>query len=433
MMIGGSSVMTVAHVLPAPAVAPNRSVAAAVIGNAMEWYDFAVYGFFASIIGKLFFPTSEPSLSVIAALGVFAVGFLMRPIGGIVFGYIGDRYGRTFSLFLSIGAMAFGTLAMGLLPTYETAGMLAPVLMITCRIVQGLAVGGEYATSIVVLVESAPVHRRGFRGSLACLGATAGNLLGSATGAFLFHNLDENQIADWGWRIPFVMGVGVALAGIYLRRKFTAEDCAAPNSTRRFFRIVLSQWPAVLRVAGINIVAAIGFYMIFVYLVQYMVEFSHVGEAKALTINSMNMAVLMFIIPAAGHSSDLVGRKAMMLTALSLLILCSLPLFELLQSGDELLVFTAQLGFTVILGCYLGTIPAVLAEQFPTEVRCTGSATSYNFVHGVFGGTTPMACVLMISASGNNLLPALYLSIAAAIALATVCLLRETAFRELRA
>jgi Sugar (and other) transporter len=139
MMIGGSSIMTVTHALPAPAVAPNRSVAAAVIGNAMEWYDFAVYGFFASIIGKLFFPASEPSLSVIAALGVFAVGFLMRPIGGIFFGYIGDRYGRTFSLFLSIGAMALGTLAMGLLPTYETAGVLAPVLMITCRIVQGLA------------------------------------------------------------------------------------------------------------------------------------------------------------------------------------------------------------------------------------------------------------------------------------------------------
>src|SRR5918994_1839578 len=226
MMIGGSSIMTVAHVLPAPAVAPNRSVVAAVIGNAMEWYDFAVYGFFASIIGKLFFPTSEPSLSVIAALGVFAVGFLMRPIGGIVFGYIGDRYGRTFSLFLSIGAMAAGTLAMGLLPTYETAGMLAPILMITCRIVQGLAVGGEYATSIIVLVESAPVRRRGFRGSLACLGATAGNLLGSATGAFLFHNLDENQIAEWGWRIPFLMGVAVAIAGIYLRRKFTAEEHA---------------------------------------------------------------------------------------------------------------------------------------------------------------------------------------------------------------
>jgi MFS transporter, MHS family, proline/betaine transporter len=145
------------------------------------------------------------------------------------------------------------------------------------------------------------------------------------------------------------------------------------------------------------------------------------------------MAVLMFIIPAAGHSSDLVGRKTMMLTALSLLIVCSLPLFELLQSGDELLVFTAQLGFTVILGCYLGTIPAVLAEQFPAEVRCTGSATSYNFVHGVFGGTTPMACVLMISASGNNLLPALYLSIAAAVAMATVCVVRETAFSELRA
>jgi len=181
----------------------------------------------------------------------------LRPIGGVVFGYIGDRHGRRFSLFLSIGAMALGTLAIGLLPTYETAGMLAPILMIACRIVQGLAVGGEYATSIIALVESAPFRRRGFRRSLACLGAAAGNLLGSATGAFLFYMFDENQIEEWGWRIPFLIGVAVALAGIYLRRNFMAEERAASKSAGRFFRIVLGQWPAALRVAGVNIVAAI--------------------------------------------------------------------------------------------------------------------------------------------------------------------------------
>jgi MHS family proline/betaine transporter-like MFS transporter len=433
MMIGGSSIMSVTHVLSAPTLAPNRSVAAAIIGNAMEWYDFAVYGFFASVIGKLFFPASEPSLSLIAALGVFAVGFLMRPIGGVVFGYIGDRHGRTFSLFLSIGAMALGTLAIGVLPTYETAGMLAPILMIACRIVQGLAVGGEYATSIIVLVESAPFRRRGFRGSLACLGAAAGNLLGSATGAFLFYMFDENQIEEWGWRIPFLIGVAVALAGIYLRRNFMAEERAESKSAGRFFRIVLGQWPAALRVAGINIVAAIGFYMIFVYLVQYMVEFSHLGEAAALKINSMNMAVLLLVIPAAGHVSDIIGRKAMMQIALSLLILCALPLFKLLQSGGPMWVFTAQLGFTLILGCYFGTIPAVLVEQFPTAVRCTGSATSYNVVHGLFGGTTPMICVLMVSVTGSNILPALYLICAAALGLVTVFLVRETAFGDLGA
>ncbi|MGH6874883.1 MAG: MFS transporter, partial [Aestuariivirgaceae bacterium] len=289
--------MSVTHALSAPALAPNRSVAAAVIGNAMEWYDFAVYGFFASVIGKLFFPASEPSLSLIAALGVFAVGFLMRPIGGIVFGYVGDRYGRTVSLFLSIGAMAVGTLAIGLLPTYETAGMLAPILIITCRIVQGLAVGGEYATSIVVLVESAPLRRRGFRGSLACLGAGAGNLLGSATGAFLFSILDKDQVDTWGWRIPFLIGVVVALAGIYLRRNFATEHSPGPKSSGTFLQTVLAQWPAALRVAGINTVAAIGFYMIFVYLIQYMMEFGHIDQAKALNINSMNMAVLLLVIP----------------------------------------------------------------------------------------------------------------------------------------
>jgi MHS family proline/betaine transporter-like MFS transporter len=244
--------------------------------------------------------------------------------------------------------------------------------------------------------------------------------------------LDEDQIEEWGWRIPFLVGVAVALAGIYLRRNFTGEDRAAPQGPGRFFQIVLGQWPVALKVAGINIVAAIGFYMIFVYLVQHMVEFSHLGEAAALKINSMNMAVLLFVIPAAGYFSDIIGRKAMMQIALSLLLLCALPLFKLLQTGDATLVFAAQLGFTLILGCYFGTIPAVLVEQFPAAVRCTGSATSYNVVHGLFGGTTPMVCVLMISAAGNNLLPAFYLVVAAAVAFITVCLVRETAFGELR-
>jgi MFS transporter, MHS family, proline/betaine transporter len=424
--------MSQSYVLAVPASVSYRTIAASIIGNILEWFDFAVYGFFAAVIGRLFFPATEPSLSLIAAFGVFAVGFLMRPLGGAVFGYIGDRHGRSLALFLSIGTMAVGTLFLGLLPTYETAGILAPILMIFCRILQGLAVGGEYACSIVVLVETAPAHLRGFRGSLAPFGATAGSMLGSAAGALLFYALSEQEVAEWGWRLPFISGVVVAFAGIYLRWNFVPNHESPPKDGLPFISALMRQKKEILIVIGLNLAAAVGFYMIFIYLPQYMQGVAHIGPSDAFHINTFNMAITLLVMPLSAYLSDRIGRKPVMYLALALMIVVTWPMFTLLHSLDKIDLLLAQLGLTLALGIYLGVVPVILVEQFSAAIRCTAAATSFNLVVGVFGGTTPMLCVYLISQTGNDMTPALYLIFAAAVALLTGLSTRETAFRPLK-
>jgi MHS family proline/betaine transporter-like MFS transporter len=424
--------MSISYAAVLPSSVSRRTIAASVIGNVVEWFDFAVYGFLAAVIGKLFFPAIDSSASLIAALGVFAAGFLMRPLGGVVFGYVGDRFGRGIALYLSIGLMAVSTLGIGLLPTYETGGVFAPILMVACRMVQGLAVGGEYACSIVVLVETAPPRSRAFRGSWACFSATAGNMLGSAVGAILFTTLSEDQIAAWGWRLPFLSGVLVALVGVYLRRNFTMPHGAPAVGGFRFLQAVTKEGRAMLNIVGLNMVAAISFYMLYVYLVQYVHDVAHISTARALDINTLNMGILLLVMPAAGYISDRIGRKPLVYASMGLLIASSWPLFLLLHSPSELHVFLAQFGFTVIIGLYLGVVPALMVEQVPASVRCTAVATTYNLTIALFGGTAPMLCVYLIDKSGNDIVPAIYLIGAATIALLTAARMQETAFRELR-
>lgn len=388
--------MSLSHAAAAPLLLRRRTVAAGVIGNLLEWFDFAVYGYLAATIARLFFPAHDPTSSLIAALGVFAAGFLMRPLGGLLFGYIGDRHGRPAALLSSIGAMALATLLMGLLPTYESAGVAASLLMI------------------------------------ACLGATLGTMMGSATGALLFWGLSEEQVDAWGWRLPFLAGVTVGLAGLYLRCNLVlGED--RPRSTLPFFRSFLGEWRAFLRIVGLMIAPSVGFYMIFLYLVQYLQGIGRIGPGEAFDINTLNMAVLLMVLPAAGHVSDRIGRRPLMIGALAGLVVLAVPLFTLLHSRDVEDIFFGQLGLTLLLGTSLGLLPVLLVEQFSLGVRCMAAASSYNVVAGLFGGTAPLLCVYVIELTGNDMMPAYYLAGASLISLATAICSRETAFGPLRA
>src|SRR5262245_7185179 len=247
----------------------RRIVWAGIVGNVMEWYDFAIYIFFARTIGSLFFPADDPTSSLLAAYAVFAVGFFMRPVGAILFGHIGDRVGRGPALVWSVVAMAVPTLIMGLLPTYEDIGILASILMLLCRMMQGLAVGGEYTSSAVFLAETAEPHRRGAASAWAVFGATGGILLGSAVGALVLNLLPLDQVVAWGWRIPFIFGVLVGVAGFMLRRRMPFDKPAAHQGSPLIKAI--SEHPlAMLQAVAISLVNAVAFYLIFVYLIAWL-------------------------------------------------------------------------------------------------------------------------------------------------------------------
>jgi MFS transporter, MHS family, proline/betaine transporter len=306
----------------AKSMAKRRLVLAGIVGNVLEWYDFAVYGYSAPVVAKLFFPASDPTASLLAAFGVFGVGFLMRPLGGVLFGHIGDRFGRTSALRWSVAAMALPTFAIGLLPTYAAVGPLAAALLLACRLAQGLAMGGEYAGSVVFLTESASTGRRALTASWVGVGCVAGTLLGSGVGAAVTALLPADAVAAWGWRIPFLLGLALGGVGIVLRRLLAADAPVQPSRFPLATALATRPW-AMLRVVGIALPNLINFYLMFVYAVTWLKLDVHVSFATALDINTINMVVLLLTLPAAAWLSDRVGRRPVMAAGAAGLVLLS--------------------------------------------------------------------------------------------------------------
>ncbi len=408
----------------------RRVVAAGIIGNVMEWYDFAVYGYFARTIGNLYFPTDSQTASLLAAFGVFAVGFLMRPVGAILFGFIGDRVGRGPSLLWSVVVMAVPTFAIGLLPTYEDIGVAASLLMLICRILQGLAVGGEYTGSAVFLAETALPNRRGLTAAWAPFGAVAGILLGSAVGAAIMNALQLEEVVAWAWRVPFLFGVVVGVVGFLIRRRLPFDQPAA----KKGFPLAhaLRDHPIeLLQVVGISLVNAIGFYTIFVYIVTWLRLFANVKASVALEINSFSMAIMLAVILGAARVSDSIGRKPVLAAAAIGLALFSWPLMALMQSGNVFSVFLGQLGFAILIGSYAAVNPIAMCEIFPRAVRCSAVSTAYNITLGALGGTAPMLATWFIAQTGYPLAPALYVTLAAALSAVAALSIRSSSKRAM--
>src|SRR5438445_3003996 len=287
----------------------QRGIAAGVVGNMLEWYDFALFGFFAPQIGAHFFPAHDPTSSVLAAFGTFAAGFVMRPVGGALFGWIGDRYGRKQALIGSVMAMAFPSFLVAFLPDAASIGLLAPVLLILLRLIQGIAVGGEYMASAVFLVGGAEPGRRGWMGSWGPFGASAGTLLGSAAGAVVNLALPPEAVLAWGWRIPFAVGVLVALGGLWIRRHYVErvpQQMPAKSPVGEAFR---SHWRTMVHLVFLIAGLSVGFYTTFVYSATWLHQIARVPESRALGINTAAMALLLIISPIAGLASDRYGRR----------------------------------------------------------------------------------------------------------------------------
>lgn len=406
-------------------------ILAGLIGNVMEWFDFAVYGYFASIIGTHFFPSDDPSVSLIAAFGAFAAGFLVRPLGGVIFGRIGDIVGRKRAMVLSVMAMAIPTVLIGLMPTYQTIGVAAPILIVLLRIIQGLSVGGEYTSSLIFLAEHAKPGHRARTAFWGMWGATAGILLGSAIGGLVAGILTEDQLMEWGWRIPFLFGALVAVSGYLIRRNIQATIPEGASKTPVKDTFGRYRWD-VIKVALLNIGNGVSFYAAFVYAVTYIKGVDKLPESVALDLNTMSMVVLLMLIPMTSYLSDRLGRKPLLISGAAILTFGSVPLFHLLHSTDPVIIFMGEFGFVLAVALFAGGVVAANVELTPAAVRCTGLALAYNASIGLFGGTTPMISAWLISSTGDPISPAYWVTGAGAISLLTaIFLIPETKDRSL--
>jgi MHS family proline/betaine transporter-like MFS transporter len=412
-------------------VSGGRVIAAGAIGNVLEWYDFAVYGYFAASIGRAFFPRQDPVAEVLAAFGIFAVGFMMRPVGGAVIGYIGDRLGRRAALTFSVAAMAIPTFLVGFLPGYQVLGVAAPILLTLLRMLQGLSVGGEYTTSVVFLVEHAPPGRRGLIGAIGACGAVAGILLGSATGALLASVMSPEALDAWGWRIPFLMGLLVGLAGFALRRGI--HEGAVKKATRSpLVETFREHGTLLLRLAALSVFNSVGFYLMFVYIVSWLQFVDGVAPARALGINTISMTLLLPLMVAMGWLTDRIGRRPVLLGAVAFAFVAAWPLFWLMHSAQSAIVLLGQLGFVLSVGTFVGCQPTTMVEAVPGHVRCTAIALGYNVTLGIVGGLSPLVATWLVERTGNNYTPGFMIMAAAAVSFLALLTFRETYRSELQ-
>ncbi len=403
----------------------TRIIGAGAIGNVLEWFDFAIYGYFAITIGQTFFPHQDPLAQLLSTFGVFAIGCLMRPLGSLLSGSIGDRYGRRAALTVSMTAMAFSTFLVGILPGYETLGMAAPLILTALRMVQGLSLGGECPTAFIFMIEHAGAQKRGLAGAMATGGNAAGLLLGSVAGVLLTAVMPPEVLQDWGWRLPFLLGLPVGLMGLWLRRGVPEpprDTGIVETPVREVFKHHL--W-LVARLACMGALGTVTFFVIFLYLVSWLQLIDGVSPVRALGFSSIAMAAALPIYLSAGWLSDRIGRRKLLLGGMVAALVGAFPLFWLMHHADPVLVLAGELGFVLIIGIVFGIEPAFMVEATPAPIRCTAVALGFNLPAGILGGLAPLAATWLIHRTGNDLSPAFLIMGAAAISLVATASFRD--------
>ena len=404
-----------------PMTPRTRIVLAGAVGNIVEWYDFGLYGLMAPVLASLFFHSQDRIASLLGAYGGFAVGFAMRPIGAVVLGRVGDRQGRQFVLVLSVVLMGISTVAIGLLPTYYTIGIWAPILLLVIRLFQGFSVGGEFVGSVTYLVETAEEGRRGLAGSVANLGATIGMLLAAAAGSV-------GELRPHFWRAPFLFGGVLALAGFLLRRHLPPDEYLNSEELKHADEIdseeganaFLARWPALRafqKIPRTMIVAmlftcgyGISNYVTMVFLPTFGREFANIPESLALRINSVGQALALIVVPLFGWISDRwIKRRTLLAAAFFAQAFLTWELFAQVMAKGVVGLWMAQLLLAGLLAVVMGCAPAMLSEQFPPNLRVSGHAFVLNVGVGIAGGSAPLVAVALIRATSNTMAPAAYL------------------------
>ncbi|MGV0746035.1 MFS transporter [Mycolicibacterium sp. XJ870] len=417
--------------------AVRKAITGASIGNAVEWFDFAIYGFLATYIAANFFPAGNETAALLNTFAIFAAAFFMRPLGGFVFGPLGDRLGRQRVLAVVILLMSAATLGIGLLPTYSTIGVVAPLLLLLLRCLQGFSAGGEYGGGAVYLAEYATQRRRGLTVTFIAWSGVLGFLLGSITVTLLAALLSPEAMDSYGWRIPFLVAAPLGLVGLYIRLRlddtpeFTKLDAADRVSKSPLREAVRTARKPILQVIGMFIVFNVGYYVVFTFVPTYFIktlQFSKTESFVSITLASLTALIL--ILPLAALS-DRIGRKPLLIAGSVGFIVFAYPLFLLMNSGSVVAAVAGHCLLAAIESVYVATAVTAGVELFATRVRYSGFSIGYNIAVAVFGGTTPYVVTWLTAETGNHLAPALYLIVAAVVSVGAVLTLTESAGRPL--
>jgi MHS family proline/betaine transporter-like MFS transporter len=404
----------------------TKAVVAGTIGNVLEWFDFGIYGYFAPFIGRLFFPRSDPLASLFSAFAVLAVGALSRPLGAVVFGWIGDREGRRASLMATVLLMAGATFTIGILPTYAQIGVLAPALLIVARLLQGLSSGGEWGGSAAFMVEYAPENRRGFIGSFQQVSTGAGFFLGSLFGLAETSTMSPQTILDWGWRLPFLSGILLGAIGLYMRLqledtpKFKALIQRGERSRSPLMDSLRTQYAGIIVAFGYNVIQSVGYFTMLTFMPSFASEVLKLPPDRAFLSNSIQILVFVLSLPVMGAFSDRIGRKPMMLAATLVLMLATYPLFQLIIKGSLFTIILCQLVFGIVLAAYCGPAVAATVELFPTRLRYTSTSIGFNLAVALLGMTSPMISTRLISGLKTPAAPGYVIIAASAISFGAV-------------
>ncbi|MCY1263457.1 Proline/betaine transporter [compost metagenome] len=417
----------------------RRTIITSIVGQALEWYDFFLYGTAAALIfGKLFFPIgTDPLVGTLAAFGGFAVGFVARPLGGVLCGHLGDRYGRKLVLVLTLIVMGLATTLMGLLPTYQQIGIWAPVLLVSLRFLQGLAAGGEWSGSILIISENAPPARRGFLSAWSPSGATIGFVL-SAAAFWAVQKLPQEDFMSWGWRVPFLASMVLVVAGYYIRSRIpeSAEFVAAQRSGHGVrmpvVEVLLKQPKQILMVVGLRLAEGGASYIFFAFSLAYG---AYLGIPNSVMLEGLTISMMIVTVTALayGRLSDRLGRRTVYMAGAVGLMLVAFPFFWLIDTREPSLVLLAYvLADSVVLAAMVGVQPSYMAELFKTEVRYSGMGIGRELSSVIGGGVAPMIATALLAKYHSATPVAIYLILLGLATVVTLMFTPETLPREAR-
>ncbi|QGQ44179.1 MFS transporter [Metabacillus sediminilitoris] len=417
----------------------NKILIASLIGSSIEWFDYFLYGTVAALVfNEVFFHSEDPTIGLLLAYASFALAFFIRPLGGIIFSHIGDRIGRKKTLVLTLSLMGGSTVLMGFLPTYESIGVAAPILLIILRLVQGIGLGGEWGGALLLAVEYAPKEKRGLFGSIPQMGVTIGMLLGTLA-LSIMTLLPNETFMTWGWRIPFILSALLVIFGLWIRKgidetpSFKKAQEKGEIAKIPFFETMRTHWKEVLIAIGAKVVETAPFYIFGTFIVSYAT--TQLGFSRTITLTAVTVATIVtsILIPVMGSLSDKIGRKKLYIAGTILMALYAFPYFWLLhQNSAVLLIIATIIGLGIIWAPITAVLGTMFSEIFKSNVRYTGISLGYQIGAAVAGGTAPLVATALLAAYNNSYVPvALYIILTSIISLIAVAAVRDRNNEEL--